>query len=632
MAPAVFLVVKQYFMGNKGDYIDLVKQAQLGDEKSVNSLAELARERLRAYLYRLTLAEDLTQDILQESMLQMLKFLDKLQRPDRFWPWLFRIAGNNLRDHRNREQLRRRTPMSKPPDAGPADRQQGLENLIGQDLKRVISAAMSALKPRHRKVLILRCYEDMTYSDISEVMECSEFAARRLFYRAKKALARQLSRRGLGKGSLLIVLVLFGKMTATSEAAAANISVTAATVKVGAAASLAAMATSKTAVVSLAAAGVIAAGTVATTLGTDKADKGPKEPKTQTSFNTPRQTETGESMEQCWYFFPEGAGKPVMMRLLKFDTSGGQSYCRCLQNQHANYHYDKNIIYLRNSRMYNPDLSVQRLPTDSKDLSEFIAQVEGKPADVEYVSSRKKGLLVICKRSTAGDSRIWRIDRHVNVLEEEYFQLDWPESTRVIDDRGTMHRRGWTYFRIAGRIGGEQVVGVGRAPFVYATSRWHYPWLRLQVGNRLKTIDSGAEAFVCDESGKVVARYPGGSFFKGLGRPWEGLHTIDTIRRDAAEKQVWFETKRVPRGAQAEVLLSCEQTELTYTIDMEKDVVERMTFSASNGSEGELTFSYLQEVDRETDEFAAPKRGGSSRWHRDQPGMFWLVKLVDGSW
>jgi len=477
-------------MDNKGEYIDIVKQAQLGDEKSMNRLAELARERLRAYLYRLTLAEDLTQDILQESMLEMLKFLDKLQRPDRFWPWLFKIAGNNLRDHRNREQLRSRTPMSKTPDVESADEQQVFENLVGQELKRVISAAMSVLKPRHRKVLILRCYEDMTYSDISEVMACSEFAARRLFYRAKKALAKQLSRRGLGKGSLLMALALFGKMTATTEAAAANISVTAATVKVGAVASLAAMATSKTAVVSLATAGVIAAGTVATTLGTDKSDKGPQKSKTQTSFNTPRLTETSKSMEQCWYFFPEGVGKPVMMRLLKLGTSGEQSYCRRLQNQHANYYYDKNTIYINNSRMYNPDLSVKRLPTDSEALSEFIAQVEGRPADMEYVSTKKKGLLVICKRSTAGDSKIWRIDRHVNVLEEEYFQLDWPESTRVIDNRDTMHRRGWTYFRITGRIGGEQVAGVGRIPFVYATSKWHYPWLR-QLLQRIRTAVGG---------------------------------------------------------------------------------------------------------------------------------------------
>lgn len=103
-------------MSNKNDYIELVKQAQLGDEKSVNRLAELGRGRLHAYIYRLTLDEDLTQDIIQESMLEMLKFLKKLERADRFWPWLFRIAGNNLHDHWDNERLRKTTLKSKKPD------------------------------------------------------------------------------------------------------------------------------------------------------------------------------------------------------------------------------------------------------------------------------------------------------------------------------------------------------------------------------------------------------------------------------------------------------------------------------------------------------------------------------------
>jgi len=65
---------------------------------------------------------------------------------------------------------------------------------------------------------------------------------------------------------------------------------------------------------------------------------------------------------------------------------------------------------------------------------------------------------------------------------------------------------------------------------------------------------------------------------------------------------------------------------------METDVIENIAFSTSGGSEGELTFSYLQEFDGETDEFAAPSRRGSSRPRRDQPGMLWLVKLVDSRW
>jgi len=129
-----------------------------------------------------------------------------------------------------------------------------------------------------------------------------------------------------------------------------------------------------------------------------------------------------------------------------------------------------------------------------------------------------------------------------------------------------------------------------------------------------------------------VATYKGGSFFKGLGRPWMGLHTIDTVRRDAAEKQVWFETRLLPGGAKAEVVMTQEQTRLVYTIDMESDVIEKITFSAGNGSEGELEFSYLQNIDNPGNEFVSPRVGSYRKLRQSPPGMLWLTKLINNRW
>jgi hypothetical protein len=473
----------------------------------------------------------------------------------------------------------------------------------------------------------------MEYSQIAEAMGCSEFAAMMLFSRAKKALGRQLSRHGYGKGLLLPALLLFGKMTASSEAAAAQVSVAAAATQVSLAAGLVGLATSKTAIVSLTAAGVLAVGTIVATSRSEKASAGSDGELAATSHAVNPRGRATDAREECWYFFPEGADEPVMMRLMKSDASGGQSYCQFLQNQHANYRYDNrsNTVYMNNYRTWESDLSVKRLPTDSKTLSEFICQVEGRPDYMAYVSNRAKGLLVISKCDRDGDSRIWRIDRHFNVLEEEYFQLNWPESAKIIDNRDAMHKRGWTYFRITGRINGKKVSGTGRIPFVYAASKRFGPWLRLRLGDGSTIVDSGSEACVFDGSGKVAARYEGGSFFKGLGRPWMGLHTIDVVRRDAAERQVWFETKRTP-GRRAEVALTCDQTNLVYTIDMETDVIEKITFSAGNGGEGELRFSYLQNIDNIGNEFAPPRVRSYRKPQRDSPGMLWLVKLVEGGW
>jgi len=68
---------------------------------------------------------------------------------------------------------------------------------------------------------------------------------------------------------------------------------------------------------------------------------------------------------------------------------------------------------------------------------------------------------------------------------------------------------------------------------MYITSEQNSPWLRLEVVDRLKIVDSGVEARIYDIEGKIAGRYEGSSFFTGLSRPWMGLHTVDTICRDA---------------------------------------------------------------------------------------------------
>ena len=211
------------------DYVRLVKRAQLGHKESLDKLTELAEERLRVDVFRLTLQEDLAHEIVQESLFEMFRVLNDLKDAHRFWPWLYKIAINKMRLHYRTEKRRRTvtaTAVGEKVSYGGSE--QAMAGAISGELKDIVLNAMRRLKPRHRTVLTMRCYREMEYSQIAESMGCSEFAAKMLFYRAKKSLRKQLSRFGFGKGLLLPALVLFGKMTAPSEAAAAEVTVTSA--------------------------------------------------------------------------------------------------------------------------------------------------------------------------------------------------------------------------------------------------------------------------------------------------------------------------------------------------------------------------------------------------------------------
>ena len=86
-------------MDNSDDHVRLVRKAQLGDKESLDHLTELAEERLRVDLYRLTLQDDLAQEVVQETLFEMLRVLNNLKEANRFWPWLYRIAINKVRLH-----------------------------------------------------------------------------------------------------------------------------------------------------------------------------------------------------------------------------------------------------------------------------------------------------------------------------------------------------------------------------------------------------------------------------------------------------------------------------------------------------------------------------------------------------
>jgi RNA polymerase sigma-70 factor (ECF subfamily) len=614
-------------MDGQANYIELVERARRGDRQSLEKLAGIAQERLRVFVYRLTQKNDLTQEIVQESLLEMCKVLGKLQRTDRFWSWLYGIAANKLHRHYRTEKALQHAAASEERRRGSMrERQGGFEDLVGQELKQIVSAAMQKLRTRHKAVLIMRCYDGMSYGEIAESMGCSEFSTRMLFMRAKQALQKELSRNGFGKGTLLAALVVFGKITAPSEAAAAELTVPAAAMKVGLLAGAIGVATTKTTLLTVAAAGALTVGTVAVTSNPAGGDGAAGNPSIVSPVDSPFDMERTAG-QGYWFYFPGEPDGSVMLRAV----SGSDPDRRVLQNAQGNYSYKGRTVTINNYRMWHDDLSVFALPTDSSDLRAFLAGVQGRAPEMEPVSATGRGLLVVAERNEEGQSvRPWAI-RHWNVLNEDYFQSDWRADARIVDNRDAMHARGWTYFRVRGRLGQQTITGMGRLPFIYATAREYNPWLKLQIGRSLTILDSDTSACVLGTGGAVLGKYGRYSFFSGLSRPWMGLHTMDTVRRDAGKQKVPFETTSTDGGRTVQVTVAHAGTKLVYTINMETDVVERIDFFAGEAPAGYMEFEYLQDLPEVSGEFTAPRTRNYRGSVGGNDGMLWLVRLADGT-
>ena len=629
-------------MPDTTDYQKLVRRAKLGDQASMDQLAHLAEPRLLAYLYRLTLRHDLAQDLLQETLLEMVESLKRLKRIDRFWPWLFRTALGKAQLHFRDETTHPTQSLSAVDNdkllaATSGAHDDALSILMGRELAEGILRAMNSLRIEHRNVLNLRCFEQMTFREIARTMSCSELNARVMFFRAKQALKRRLARSGFGKGLLLVALGFFGRMTAGSEAAAAAIEVTAATAAVGAPAAALATVGSKVggAVVAVGAATVIATAGVTTMIEETSYEITPAE----YHATTPPLVYAGAEVtsiyailphqEQMWYYLPQGSTGPVFTKRTKSAPGRGELFT-LLSNRSANYSYSPGCseIDIENYRPWRQDLRTTRLPSDSRGLREFLDRVEPPRRDLSYNYNHQTGLL----RSVFDDTVDFGTIYMYNTLDATHFAAAFASEAPVADHRDAMHRRGWTYFYLNGNIGGAKITGRGQLPFVYDAYLKRPPWMRISLPGGAEIVDTPAGSYHISTAGEVTA-HPAGTFFRGLSRPWMGLHTLDTVRRDAAMHRLRFHTSAGPDTAQVTVLGPGPEPKLSlvYHLRMTDDLVESIDFittaAESDETLGALEFTYLQDVTGLDYDFIEPRYLGDSETTEPIPSL-WLLGLT----
>lgn len=233
---------------SKTSVIRLVKQAQCGDSEAMSQLSQQVADRVLPYIQGLTLNYDLAQDILQETLLELVKSLDRVKSPESFWCWIYRQALGKVQHH-FRDRSRQRSIVLRVASGllgqSTDESLSGLNYVMRMELSEIVLKAMDKLKIEYRNVLLLRCFENLSYAEIAQVLDCKELHARVLFFRAKRSLGRRLVRGGFGKEYLLASLVLFRILTKPSEVSSATTLVSASVLEVGTFAAIISLASSK---------------------------------------------------------------------------------------------------------------------------------------------------------------------------------------------------------------------------------------------------------------------------------------------------------------------------------------------------------------------------------------------------
>jgi len=178
---------------------ELMLRVKDGDSACFALLLEKYRLPVIHFLYRMVQNHGISEELGQEVFLRVYRSRATYEPTAKFTTWLFRIAThlalNWLRDGKNEKgQERLDDDSGLAPTRDVPDRRPTVEHtLVRQARMDEVRRAVAALPDKQRAAVLMHKYEEMEYSQIAGVLNCSESAVKSLLFRAYESLRARLA-------------------------------------------------------------------------------------------------------------------------------------------------------------------------------------------------------------------------------------------------------------------------------------------------------------------------------------------------------------------------------------------------------------------------------------------------------
>lgn len=171
--------------------VEAMKRLAAGDDLALMGIMERWKDKVAAFLYRMTGRHEVAGDLAQETFVRLYQSRTRYQPRAAFSTYLFHIAANLARNH---ARWRSRHPsvsledcadsVQQLPGSSPAPDEAACD---AETLARVENA-LASLPPDLREALHLFTYEEMSHAEIGAILGCTAKAVETRIYRARQIL------------------------------------------------------------------------------------------------------------------------------------------------------------------------------------------------------------------------------------------------------------------------------------------------------------------------------------------------------------------------------------------------------------------------------------------------------------
>ncbi|MCE5323232.1 RNA polymerase sigma factor [bacterium] len=168
-------------------HTDLIVRCQRGDEQAFNDLYNLYGQMVWRLCARMTISVTDAEDMAQEVWIQVWKQIGTYRCESAFSTWLYKVTTNICL-----QQLRKQ----KRELVCSIDDMDQITTTCGNPVecinKESVDSEITKLPELLRLPLILRVYENLSYAEIADILDCTTAAVKMRISRARMALAKTL--------------------------------------------------------------------------------------------------------------------------------------------------------------------------------------------------------------------------------------------------------------------------------------------------------------------------------------------------------------------------------------------------------------------------------------------------------
>jgi RNA polymerase sigma-70 factor (ECF subfamily) len=179
----------------------LLRGLRAGIEAAYEELIDRYQQPVYGMVYRLLGNQTDSSDVVQEVFVKVFRGVGSFREKSSLRTWIYRIAVNEAHNHRRwfsrhtrwevamTDEQQENRLLDSTADPGPSP----FERAASNETRLLIEEALDRINPVFRTAVVLRDIEDLSYEEISEILQISMGTVKSRILRGREALRRELN-------------------------------------------------------------------------------------------------------------------------------------------------------------------------------------------------------------------------------------------------------------------------------------------------------------------------------------------------------------------------------------------------------------------------------------------------------